>query len=102
MAHALVAAYTVVGLAELGHGAVITHEEGTTHVGIALVLTALGDVALVDTLVVVEQYGGYIESVGTRHAILAFDAWNGGEFGNQAGHFVQKGSLVGSERFERR
>ena len=91
-----------VGLAQLGHGAVVAHEEGAAHLGIALVLTALGDVAFVDALVVVEQYGRDIESVGTGHTVLAVVAGNGGILGNELGGIVEKLVLLLGEGLQGR
>ena len=90
MAHALVASYAVVGLAQLGYGAVVAHEEGATHLGITFVLAALGDVAFVDTLVVVEQDGRDIEAIGTGHTVLTVVAGDGGVLGDELGRIVEK------------
>jgi hypothetical protein len=54
MAFALVATDAMVGLSQLRHATVIANEEGTTGLAIVLVLLALGYIALVDALVVMQ------------------------------------------------
>ena len=58
-------------LAELRYATVITDEEGAAGFAIVLIPATFGYIALVDAAVVMQQNGGNVQSVGTRHAILA-------------------------------
>jgi hypothetical protein len=78
MVPALATTYAMVGLTQLLHISVVTHKECTTGLAIVFVLTALGYIAFVDTLVVVQQYGWDVKTIGTWHTILAIVAWDGG------------------------
>ena len=64
---ALVASCTMACLAELRYAAVITDEEGAAGFAIVLIPAAFGYIALVDAAVVMQQNGGNVQSVGTRH-----------------------------------
>jgi len=75
---ALVASGTMTCLAKLRYAAVIADEEGAACFAIVLVLTAFRHIALVDASVVMQQYGGDVQTVGTRHAVFAVVARNGG------------------------
>ena len=68
---ALVASCTMACLAELRYATVITDEEGAAGFAIVLIPATFGYIALVDAAVVMQQNGGNVQSVGTRHAILA-------------------------------
>lgn len=68
---ALVASCTMACLAELRYATVITDEEGAASFAIVLIPAAFGYIALVDAAVVMQQNGGNVQSVGTRHAIFA-------------------------------
>ena len=73
---ALSAPDAVVGLAQFGHTAVVSHQEGTACLAVVLVLAAFGHIALVHTLVVVQQDGRNVYAIGAGHAILAIVARN--------------------------
>lgn len=76
----------VTGLTQTRHRAVITDEEGTTSFAELLQVIVrhlffvvnLHHIALVDTLVVMQQDGRDVEAIGTRHAVVAVVARNGG------------------------
>ena len=74
---ALVASGAMAGLTKFRSAAVIADEEGPAGFAVVLVLTAFGDIALIDASVVVQQNGRDVQSVGARHAIFAVVAWNG-------------------------
>ena len=61
---ALLASYAMVGLPQLGHATVVTHQEGTACLAVVLVLAAFGHVAFIHTLVVVQENGRYVYAVG--------------------------------------
>ena len=67
----MVASCTMACLAELRYATVITDEEGAAGFAIVLIPAAFGYIALVDAAVVMQQNGGNVQSVGTRHAIFA-------------------------------
>ena len=75
----------MVGLPQLGHTTVVANQEGTTRLAIVLVLTAFRHITLVHALVVVQENGRNVYTIGAWHAILAIIARDGGillyEFG---------------------
>ena len=75
---ALPATDAVVGLPETRHAAVVPHQERPTRLTVTLALRRGDDVALVHTLVVMQQHRRNVNAVGTRHAILAVVAWDSG------------------------
>lgn len=98
----LVAPDTVAGLAELRHAAVVTDKESAAGTAVVLVLTAAGHIPLVDTFVVMQQDGGYVYSVRTRHTILAVVARDGLILHHQVCRFLQEGELIFRQRMQRR
>lgn len=97
----LVAPDTVAGLAELRHAAVVTDKESAAGTAVVL-LTAAGHIPLVDALVVMQQDGGYVYSVRTRHTILAVVARDGLILHHQVCRFLQEGELIFRQRMQRR
>ena len=85
-------------LAELRYAAVITDEEGAAGFAIVLIPAAFGYIALVDAAVVMQQNGGNVQSIGTRHAILAIVAGNRGILHHNLGSVVKKLHLLVGER----
>lgn len=98
----LVAPDAVAGLAELRHAAVVTDKESAAGTAVVLVLTAAGHIPLVDTFVVMQQDGGYVYSVRTRHTILAVVARDGLILHHQVCRFLQEGELIFRQRMQRR
>lgn len=74
MADALATRHAMVGLAKLGHAAIISHEEVVTLLLVRLALSALRKVALLYHLVVMREDGRNVDAVGARHAVVALVA----------------------------
>ena len=75
---ALPATDAVVGLPETRHAAVVPHQERPTRLTVTLALRRGDDVALVHTLVVMQQHRRDVDAIGARHAVLAVVARDGG------------------------
>ena len=99
---ALSAPDAMVGLAQLGHTTVITHQEGTASLAVVLVLTAFRHIAFIHTLVVMQQNGWYVYTIRTWHAILAIVARNGGILLYQLGRIEEELGLVLRQRHKGR
>ena len=99
---ALSAPDAMVGLAQLGHTTVITHQEGTASLAVVLVLTAFWHIAFVHALVVVQQDGRNVYAIGARHAILAIVARNCGILLYEFGGIEQELRLIVSQWHKRR
>ena len=102
--HALVAAYAMVRLTKTRHTAVVTHKEGTPGFPIVLVLRRSWYITLVDALVVVGEDTRNVQSVRTRHTILARRTGNRGVFQHGLRRIFKQSKLLvrtGIERSER-
>lgn len=100
MGRALVAAYAMARLPELGDATVIANEEslaGATEIRVAGIK---GHVALVETLVVVEQDGWDVNAVGAWHAVLAIVARDGFEPHHLSRSVLQKLEIVVRKGFK--
>ena len=71
------------GLTETWDTAVVADEEGTSLTTVLFLLFVflffflnVRQITLLDTFVVVHEYGGNIDAIGTGHTIVAFVAWN--------------------------
>lgn len=98
---ALVASYAVVGLTQPRDGAVIAHKESATCRGIVGTASRRRHVVFVDTLVVVQQYGWYVDAIGARHTVFAVVARDGWIGHHQIGRVVEKLCLFLRQRVER-
>ena len=64
-----------------GNRTVVAREKTATGFGIVLCIGRLRHRTLIEAFVVMREYTRNVQPIGTRHAILAFDAGNGGKFG---------------------
>ena len=88
--HTLVASDAMVRLTQTRHTAVITYQKSTTGLTIILVLTAFGQISLIHTFIIMYQDRRNIDTVRTRHAILAIVARHRGIFKHQLCRLFQK------------
>ena len=102
MLHTLAATGAVVGLPQLRHRTIVAYQIGAPHLFISLVLAALWHIALVDALVIMQQYSRNVDSVGARHAILAVVARNRRVFQHQLRRLFQIVIILLSQRDKRR
>ena len=102
MGVALLAPDAMAGLTQLGHAPVITDQVGTPGLAVVLVARALGDVALVHALIVVQQDRGNVDAIRAGHAILAIVARDGRVGHHQLGRLLEKRQLVVAQRHEGR
>ena len=58
----LVTTDAVACLTQTGDGAVIAYEESPARLAVFVAVVSLGDIALIDTLVVVQEYGRDVQS----------------------------------------
>ena len=102
MGVALLAPDAIAGLTQLGHAPVITYQVGPASLTVVLVARAIGHVALVHALIVVQQDRGDIDAIRAGHAILAIVARDGRVGHHQLGRLLEKRQLVVAQRHEGR
>ena len=90
MGDTLAATYAVAGLPERGYRTVIPHQKSTASLAVIGRLAPFGHVAFIDTTGGLQQYRGDVYPIGTRHAILAVIAGNGGKLHHQVGRGKEK------------
>ena len=88
MQNTLATTDAVVGLAQFGNSAVVPHEEGATCLTIVLCLLIFRHIPLVHTFIIMHENGRDVESVRTRHAVLAVVARDGGVGDVEVGNLV--------------
>ena len=78
MAQTLSAVDTMVRLTQLRHSTVVTNQKGASHFPVSGILPAFWHITFIHALVVVQQYGRNVYTIGTWHTIFAVIARYGG------------------------
>ena len=94
MGAALAAADAMGRLTQLGYAPVVSHEIGAAGLAVLRVGGGLGDVALIEAFVVMQQYRWDVQTVGARHAVLAVVAGDGVELHHPRGGILQELELL--------
>lgn len=98
--NALVAAYAVARLTEFRHTAVVPHKKSAARPAEVFVLNIFGDISLVETFVVVQQNGRYVESVGAWHAVFAVVTRNSVVLHHLGSRILQEAEIIGGKRLQ--
>ncbi len=83
------AGYAVVCLTQARNRPVVTHEERLACLAVVLGLGAFGNIALIDTFIIMEQNAGNVEAVRTGHAVFAVITRNSRILADQFGRLVE-------------
>ena len=94
MRHALAAPDAVISLAESRDCPVVTEQILSFQFPVVFLFSALRDLALVDTVVIVLEYLRNVNSIRAWHAVFAYVAINSGIFFHQNSHFLQEFEVI--------
>ena len=94
MGAALAAADAVGRLTQPGYAPVVSHEIGAAGLAVLRVSGGLGDVALIEAFVVMQQYRGNVQTVRAWHAVLAVVAGDSIELHHPRGGVLQELELL--------
>ena len=94
MGAALAAADAMGRLTQPGYAPVVSHEIGAAGLAVLRVGGGLGDVALIEAFVVMQQYRGKVQTVRARHAVLAVVAGDSIELHHPRGGVLQELELL--------
>ena len=97
----MVATSTMIRLAEFRYTAVVPDQISPASFAVVFILSALRDIPLVHTFIIMKQNSRNIDTVRTRHTVFAVVTWDGRILHHQVGGVEQETVFLFRQRLQR-